>query len=100
MSDKEFLSELRRGKEEEFFRKKDYELIERMRKDARRDEQTVEPAQESPAQESKVPEAVKPEESESRTPPASRNPSWIMAIIAIGGLIGLVWVWMTANVSQ
>lgn len=95
MSDKEFLSELRRGKEEEFFRKKDYELIERMRKDARPDEQTVEPAQES-----KVPEAVKPEESESRTPPASRNPSWIMAIIAIGGLIGLVWVWMTANVSQ
>jgi hypothetical protein len=64
MADKEFLSELKRGREEEYFRKKEQELIEKMRRDAGGDERPGEPIPEA-----QTPENVKPEESD----PESRS---------------------------
>ena len=89
MSDKDFLSELKRGREEEFFQRKEKELMEKMRRDAGRNEQMAEPTRES-----KVPTPVKPEKSELRTP--TSRLLWITAIMAIAALIGLIWVWMAA----
>ena len=89
MSDKDYLSELKRGREEEFFQRKEKELMEKMRRDASRNEQMVEQTPES-----KVPTPVKPEESELRAP--TSRLLWIAAIMAIAALIGLVWVWMAA----
>jgi len=89
MSDKDYLSELKRGREEEFFQRQEKELMEKMRWDKDHNEQTVDPTQES-----KVPDPMKLEESELRAP-TSRH-LWITAIVAIAALIGLVWVWMAA----
>jgi len=86
MGDKEYLSDLKRGREEEFFQQKEKELLEKMRRDAARNQQTVEPTQEP-----KVPDPFKPEAPELRTP-TSRH-LWITAILATAILIGLVWVW-------
>jgi hypothetical protein len=89
MSDKDYLSELKRGREEEFFQRQEKELMDKMRRDKGHNDQTVEPTQES-----KVPDPVKPQEAEVRTP-TSRYP-WVTAFLATAALIGLVWVWMAA----
>ena len=88
MADKEFLSELKRGREEEYFRKKEQELIEKMRRDAGGE------GPGEPIPEAQTPENVKPEQPESRKP-ISRHP-WIAVILAAAALIGMVWVWMSA----
>ena len=91
MNDGEFLSDLKHDREEEYFRRREQELIEKLRREAatciRRGDQVPRPG---------APEVVKQAEPQVRPPT-----SWgrLMTVTAaIASLVGVVvvWIWMTA----